>query len=100
MDLGCFDSKLVRLKDRIRDPAGEVSDRFDSKLVRLKEVVRHAKKFGWLGFDSKLVRLKGKSEISLASLSPSFDSKLVRLKDGNRRNGFSIKSVSIPNWFD
>ena len=61
--MGCFDSKLVRLKDELATARISLGiDSFDSKLVRLKGKTRTYIAVSKQRFDSKLVRLKGSTK--------------------------------------
>ena len=74
-----FNSKLVRLKDKIRLDISSANMRFNSKLVRLKANSASNGIPSWKRFNSKLVRLKEKAPVAMLTT----------------RNW-----VSIPNWCD
>ena len=96
----CFNSKMVRLKERIPGCGYEVLIGFNSKMVRLK-----VKDYGFnseeeLSFNSKMVRLKARYKHSGNHLLMCFNSKMVRLKEFTFTVVRSEERVSIPKWFD
>ncbi len=73
---------------------------FNSEMVRLKDPNSLSKIVCFNCFNSEMVRLKGSYPGASSGADRSFNSEMVRLKEEAKPCAERLLFVSIPKWFD
>ena len=95
-----FDSKLVRLKDNAGDSFPRITDKFRFQTGSIKSFTFHIKEYRKIRFRFQTGSIKRRLFHLYNDRDTCFDSKLVRLKAHFAIVLYHPSQVSIPNWFD